>query len=214
MSSLRKTRRSSIYSSCLLALIVGIVLTVMFIYSGIVYFNGRFYCGLNTHVHLDDGERSHYTGWVVLESGETLRYRETYKEYETSTIWPFTRAATIAGRARQDTDYFQFGRGFPFLCISYFETPYAPHGFHSNVVPADLEVYPKYKFDSFLWGGLTSNLLLWSILAFAALITPRWFRSYRRRRKGLCVNCGYNLTGLSEQRCPECGSQFDLNASG
>ena len=26
-----------------------------------------------------------------------------------------------------------------------------------------------------------------------------------------CPNCGYNLTGLTESRCPECGSQFTLN---
>jgi hypothetical protein len=33
-------------------------------------------------------------------------------------------------------------------------------------------------------------------------------RGYRRRR-GLCVKCGYNLTGLPEPRCPECGTEFD-----
>ena len=26
-----------------------------------------------------------------------------------------------------------------------------------------------------------------------------------------CPNCGYNLTGLTESRCPECGSKFTLN---
>jgi hypothetical protein len=26
-----------------------------------------------------------------------------------------------------------------------------------------------------------------------------------------CPNCGYNLTGLSEARCPECGSRFTLD---
>jgi predicted Zn-ribbon and HTH transcriptional regulator len=26
-----------------------------------------------------------------------------------------------------------------------------------------------------------------------------------------CPNCGYNLTGLREARCPECGSQFTLD---
>lgn len=30
-------------------------------------------------------------------------------------------------------------------------------------------------------------------------------RRYRRRKRGLCVNCGYNLTGNVSGICPECG---------
>ncbi|UCC31604.1 MAG: hypothetical protein JSU86_04855 [Phycisphaerales bacterium] len=30
-------------------------------------------------------------------------------------------------------------------------------------------------------------------------------RRYRRRRKGLCIRCGYNLTGNMSGVCPECG---------
>ena len=33
-------------------------------------------------------------------------------------------------------------------------------------------------------------------------------RRYRRRKRGLCVRCGYNLTGLTEPRCPECGTEI------
>ena len=29
---------------------------------------------------------------------------------------------------------------------------------------------------------------------------------YRRRRKGLCIKCGYNLTGNTSGICPECGT--------
>lgn len=31
-------------------------------------------------------------------------------------------------------------------------------------------------------------------------------RRWRRRRKGLCINCGYDLTGNVSGVCPECGS--------
>ncbi len=33
-------------------------------------------------------------------------------------------------------------------------------------------------------------------------------RRWRRRKHGLCIHCGYNLTGLTEPRCPECGERI------
>ena len=32
------------------------------------------------------------------------------------------------------------------------------------------------------------------------------FRRWHRRRHGRCVKCAYNLAGLTEPRCPECGT--------
>ncbi|RJP40661.1 MAG: hypothetical protein C4547_02340 [Phycisphaerales bacterium] len=37
-----------------------------------------------------------------------------------------------------------------------------------------------------------------------ALILPPLRRGLRRRR-GQCIACGYNLTGLASRKCPECG---------
>lgn len=39
----------------------------------------------------------------------------------------------------------------------------------------------------------------------AAIFGPVLFR--RRRRRNHCGYCGYDLTGLPEPRCPECGNQ-------
>lgn len=36
----------------------------------------------------------------------------------------------------------------------------------------------------------------------------RW-RRRKRLKAGLCGTCGYNLRGLTEQRCPECSTEFD-----
>lgn len=39
-------------------------------------------------------------------------------------------------------------------------------------------------------------------------------RRVRRRRRGRCVACGYDLTGLPEPRCPECERPFRNNHAG
>ena len=58
---------------------------------------------------------------------------------------------------------------------------------------------------------LPSWFVLASILAYpctALILGP--LRRWHRRRKGLCLNCRYNLTGLTVPRCPECGTEFDF----
>jgi hypothetical protein len=52
----------------------------------------------------------------------------------------------------------------------------------------------------YLWGPL----VLCSVhLAIASIRAP--YARYRRRKKGLCLACGYNLEGNVSGVCPECG---------
>jgi hypothetical protein len=53
----------------------------------------------------------------------------------------------------------------------------------------------------------------WIALA-ALLLVSAWLvrRAPAVRSKGIpCLKCGYDLTGLREARCPECGSQYTLD---
>ena len=49
--------------------------------------------------------------------------------------------------------------------------------------------------------------LFFTLIFLSAYIPLR----HRRKRKklGLCLKCGYNLKGLTEMRCPECGEAFE-----
>jgi uncharacterized paraquat-inducible protein A len=71
----------------------------------------------------------------------------------------------------------------------------------------------KGGFATFL-GGLLA-IVLWLI---ATVLIWRETPAERAQRLAAspansvsCPTCGYNLTGLTESRCPECGSKFTLN---
>jgi hypothetical protein len=51
----------------------------------------------------------------------------------------------------------------------------------------------------------------WVLVAAAAVMPLRaltaWRRAKRRRRRGQCVECGYDLRSIGSGRCPECGAE-------
>ena len=63
-------------------------------------------------------------------------------------------------------------------------------------------------------GSLTGTLL-WVMATILLWRETPDERSARLARAGadtlVCPSCGYNLTGLREARCPECGAAFTLN---
>lgn len=90
------------------------------------------------------------------------------------------------------------GAGYRGLPISCFHLP--PYG----VSPRRWELnIATFMIDTAFW-----TLVVWP---FAAMI--RWISSVignprKETTTGLCIKCGYDLRGLREQRCPECGTPF------
>lgn len=57
--------------------------------------------------------------------------------------------------------------------------------------------------------GLGLNYMIYII--FAALLRGAYSlaqRYYRLRKKGICITCGYDLAGLTNSICPECGNDI------
>jgi len=63
----------------------------------------------------------------------------------------------------------------------------------------------------------TITVASWCMMLFFCFIqslilfrVTKTFLRYRRVVRGLCVKCSYDLQGLTEALCPECGTEFDL----
>jgi len=69
------------------------------------------------------------------------------------------------------------------------------------------------SFGIFIGGVLT--IILWlvaTVFIWRETTVERADRVKGASKSAItCPTCGYNLTGLSESRCPECGSKFTLN---
>jgi DNA-directed RNA polymerase subunit RPC12/RpoP len=69
------------------------------------------------------------------------------------------------------------------------------------------------SFGAFV-GGVVA-ILLWliaTVFLWRETVAERASRISSSSRSAItCPTCGYNLTGLSEARCPECGSKFTLD---
>lgn len=60
-----------------------------------------------------------------------------------------------------------------------------------------------------VWPGFVVDVLVFSIPPYLLLVFVgggiAMRRRSRRRRSGLCIACGYDLSGMDGSRCPECG---------
>lgn len=57
-----------------------------------------------------------------------------------------------------------------------------------------------------LWPGFLADSGVYASAWVLILVVPRFARSRRWRRAGRCPSCGYDLRGMLDGPCPECGS--------
>lgn len=66
--------------------------------------------------------------------------------------------------------------------------------------------------DRMLYAPIWMLLLL--TLPYPIMNLVRGYRPYSRHKKGLCRQCGYDLTGNVSGRCPECGTAIGRAGGG
>jgi hypothetical protein len=57
-----------------------------------------------------------------------------------------------------------------------------------------------------LWVGFAINTIFYGVLLWLAMLGLLRARRVRRRKRGLCIKCGYDLRGTEHEVCPECGA--------
>ncbi len=83
-------------------------------------------------------------------------------------------------------------------------TIYGYVSLHTNWWPAPMFGKTSVSMWFFRGSFWLPTLLLALPLAISA--SP-WSRRRRRAKQGLCIRCGYDLSGTEHEACPECGTE-------
>ena len=104
------------------------------------------------------------------------------------------------------------GRGWPYYALSCKTDSYdfgrsrevvsnALCAFRPDRPPSDATLLPYLPY----WPGLLADTLFYAVLLACLHQLNAWGHRTRRRKRGRCAACGYDLSGLDSFTCPECG---------
>ncbi|MEE9128947.1 MAG: hypothetical protein V3T84_02945 [Phycisphaerales bacterium] len=80
------------------------------------------------------------------------------------------------------------------------ELPLSPFRGGMGVMPKVLPLRP-------IWLGFAIDTIFYAAILWLLWSSPFAARRFIRRKRGVCINCGYDLRGSEDKGCPECGWQ-------
>ncbi len=63
-----------------------------------------------------------------------------------------------------------------------------------------------------VWPGFAINTIFYATILWLLTLGPFTARRFIRRKRGLCIKCGYDLRGTAQMICSECGWRRDDEA--
>jgi hypothetical protein len=118
--------------------------------------------------------------------------------------WPIDRGQCVLLRA-----------GFPLFSLDaeYWEGPdlgLLPGAMRARAFRSAIELPSSYgDFIPYgpIWPGFAINTIFYAAVLWIIFAIPGGVKRLRRRAKGWCIHCGYDLRGQSadSKKCPECG---------
>ena len=65
-----------------------------------------------------------------------------------------------------------------------------------------------------IWPGFAVNTVFYAVILWLPIRGPFALRRLIRRKRGLCVTCGYDLRHAEHDACPECGAGYSTDGKG
>lgn len=93
----------------------------------------------------------------------------------------------------------EFGFGWPLICLVRRVGPGPPQAYQTTAAQRGSWIPNDVYFP-----GLVCDCLFFGLISWGLVTALRRTNSWLRRRRGLCIECGYSLV-KSPAMCPECG---------